>query len=52
MASDQVLVCRGCDREIELCAFCDSEGCEEAVCYRCLIVDLGETVAQPHGHGG
>ena len=50
--AEQAIVCRGCDRTMEVCSFCENEGCGEAVCYRCLIVDLGETIVEPHGHGG
>jgi hypothetical protein len=52
MASEAAIVCLGCDREIEACAFCDSEGCGEAMCYRCVLEELGETASQPHEHGG
>jgi hypothetical protein len=52
MAAEGAFVCRGCDREIEACAFCEADDCGEAICYRCLIVDLRETVPQPHQHGG
>lgn len=52
MASEATLVCGGCGREVEACAFCDSEGCGDATCYRCLVVDLKETLPHPHGHGG
>jgi hypothetical protein len=48
----EVFACRGCDREIEACAFCEAGDCGDAICYRCLIVDLRETVPQPHQHGG
>jgi hypothetical protein len=49
---EQVIVCHGCDRAIETCAFCENDRCGEAVCYRCLIVELGESIAEPHAHGG
>jgi hypothetical protein len=52
MASEAVLVCKGCDRQLEVCAFCEAEDCGDATCYRCLVADLGETVAHPHEHGG
>ena len=52
MTSEPVLLCVGCERGIELCAFCDAERCETAICYRCLLVELGETIAGPHDHGG
>jgi hypothetical protein len=46
-----VLVCTGCDREIEHCAFCD-ERCGHELCYRCVLYELKESLAQPHAHGG
>jgi hypothetical protein len=52
MTADPQVVCRGCDRQIEACAFCETEECAEAICYRCLTVELGETVVTPHTHGG
>lgn len=52
MEAETVLVCSGCDRGIEVCAFCDADGCEQAICYRCVILELGETTSQPHEHGG
>jgi hypothetical protein len=52
MVAEGTLVCKGCERGIEVCAFCDEDGCGEEICYRCLLVELGETVSQPHQHGG
>jgi hypothetical protein len=46
------LTCSQCTCGIDCCAFCDESGCAVAICYGCLIVELGETVAQPHEHGG
>jgi hypothetical protein len=44
--------CVDCDRDVELCFFCEREDCEHALCYRCVVQALGEFVPQPHGHGG
>lgn len=44
--------CRGCGREIEWCSFCDRPDCDAAICFPCVSVELGESVAQPHEHGG
>jgi hypothetical protein len=52
MTAERVLVCAGCDRELEVCAFCETEDCAEATCYRCLIVELREFLPHPHEHGG
>jgi hypothetical protein len=46
------LTCLKCHSSIDYCSFCDESRCGVAVCYGCLIEDLGETVAQPHDHGG
>ena len=46
------LTCGKCHCGIDCCAFCEEAGCGVAVCYGCMIVDLGETTAQPHDHGG
>lgn len=52
MRAEQTLTCNDCDRRIEACACCEEESCGEAICYRCLITDLGEWLPQPHEHGG
>jgi hypothetical protein len=44
--------CTRCDSRIELCAFCESEDCGRAICYRCLRQELKQSLAQPHPHGG
>ncbi len=44
--------CCECDEHIECCVFCEEEGCSLLVCYTCLIVAMGESVPQPHEHGG
>lgn len=36
------LVCTGCGREIERCAFCDANDCPKMVCHRCVLYDLDE----------
>ena len=46
------LACSECHCDIDSCAFCDETGCGVAVCFGCMIVDLGQTSAQPHDHGG
>ena len=46
------LVCAGCRRPIEACAFCDQEGCPAPACYTCVVVDLHQVLKQPHEHGG
>jgi hypothetical protein len=50
--STEVVICAGCDREIECCAFCDREDCGVAICERCVRLELREEVAAPHPHGG
>ncbi len=44
--------CGQCGAAVERCAFCDEEQCLEALCYRCVRINLGLEVPQPHGHGG
>ena len=48
----RILVCKGCDRGIEWCSFCDEADCAAAVCYRCLVIALGEATPELHTHGG
>jgi hypothetical protein len=50
--STEVVVCVGCDRDVECCAFCDREDCGVAICERCVRVELREEISQPHPHGG
>jgi hypothetical protein len=52
MDSPGVLICTSCGVILELCAFCEREHCPEAICSRCLRIALGESMAQPHAHGG
>ena len=49
---DVILVCTRSGVAIEVCAFCERADCPEAICARCLRVELGESMAQPHAHGG
>ncbi len=44
--------CKGCDREIDVCAFCDEPECPAAICYRCENSELKQTLLHPHAHGG
>ncbi len=50
--SGVVLLCSECDRSLDWCSFCDSDECRAAVCYSCLVIALGESLGQPHEHGG
>jgi hypothetical protein len=36
------LVCAGCGRQVDVCAFCDKDECTETICYRCLLYELDE----------
>jgi hypothetical protein len=51
-APDVLLLCTRCGIVIELCSFCERAQCPEAICGRCLRIELGESMAQPHAHGG
>ncbi|HEX6261942.1 MAG TPA: hypothetical protein VF097_03735 [Actinomycetota bacterium] len=44
--------CVVCGREIEVCACCEKEDCAEAICYPDLAVRVGQSLPQPHTHGG
>lgn len=44
--------CSRCGSAIEICAFCQDIACASVICYRCLRQDLGQSLAQPHAHGG
>lgn len=46
------IICSGCDREVEVCAFCERGDCEAPICFRCMIFELKEALPIPHGHGG
>lgn len=46
------VLCSRCASDIELCAFCEKEGCPDPLCYRCVRLVLGQELAQPHDHGG
>ena len=44
--------CVVCDREIEACYCCASPSCRSPICARDLIIRTGESIPQPHMHGG
>jgi hypothetical protein len=48
----QIVACLRCGTPIEVCAFCESGICPDMICFRCLRADLGQSLAQPHAHGG
>jgi hypothetical protein len=50
--SRAAVVCADCDREIEMCCFCQDEDCRVAVCDPCMRTALHESMKQPHAHGG
>ncbi|HEX2025973.1 MAG TPA: hypothetical protein VHH92_06225 [Actinomycetota bacterium] len=50
--ADVVLHCTDCDREVEGCSLCEREACDRALCYRCMVLTIGQAVPEPHGHGG
>jgi hypothetical protein len=49
---ERLMRCTRCGTRIELCAFCESPACRHVICYRCLRQELGQSVVQPHAHGG
>ena len=44
--------CKGCGREIEICAFCQEPDCAAAICFGCQSQELKQMVRHPHKHGG
>lgn len=46
------LICKQCTTAMVLCAFCEREQCPRPICYRCLRIQLGQSMAHPHRHGG
>ena len=44
--------CTKCGKEIEICEGCQRPDCASAVCYGCMNRLLGQTLPQPHAHGG
>jgi hypothetical protein len=44
--------CKGCNREIDECAFCDEPDCPAAMCDGCVNRELKQRLPQPHDHGG
>ncbi|MGQ0671234.1 MAG: hypothetical protein ACT4PO_16500 [Actinomycetota bacterium] len=44
--------CCRCGEGIDRCEFCERADCENAICYDCLNLALGQALAQPHLHGG
>ncbi|HEX9311430.1 MAG TPA: hypothetical protein VGA30_01210 [Actinomycetota bacterium] len=44
--------CAECGTSIECCEFCEESTCQAAICFDCVTVALGQSVAQPHIHGG
>jgi hypothetical protein len=47
-----ILACTVCGVVIEFCGFCERAACPEGICARCLRIELGESMAHPHAHGG
>ena len=46
------LQCSQCHSEVDVCAFCERPDCAHLVCFRCLRVELGQSMSHPHQHGG
>lgn len=49
---ERLVVCMRCGSRNECCAVCERDRCEHPICYRCLRLQVRQTVAHPHGHGG
>ncbi len=50
--TDEPFPCTHCGELIECCELCDEPGCSAPTCYECLNVELGQSLSQPHVHGG
>jgi len=46
------LRCTECGDAIEECECCEPLDCPAAVCYECMVSDLGQAVTGIHEHGG
>ena len=46
------LPCSHCGKRLDECAFCDEADCNAALCYECVVVEVGQSLSQPHRHGG
>jgi hypothetical protein len=46
------IACATCDVAVDVCAFCERTDCGHTICSRCLRIDLRESLAHPHDHGG
>lgn len=46
------VACRKCGREILACYACEGRECPDPICARDLILLTGESLPQPHTHGG
>jgi len=44
--------CTKCGRHIEVCAGCYEPACQAAICGDCLRITVGQSMRQPHVHGG
>lgn len=44
--------CADCGRVVEVCACCENAACAHPICYADLIVLTGQSLPQPHTHGG
>jgi hypothetical protein len=51
-ARDERPLCSQCEGVVEVCAVCEREDCPEPMCYRCLRVEVRQSLPHPHAHGG
>lgn len=49
---DLILYCSRCGKTVEECAVCERAECPHKMCYRCLRIEIGESMDHPHDHGG
>jgi hypothetical protein len=49
---ERALICMTCGSSIERCAFCERDDCGHTICFRCLRIEFGQSIAPLHLHGG
>jgi hypothetical protein len=49
---EDVCICTKCGRHTACCAVCERLDCEELLCYRCLRLEIRQSIPVLHEHGG
>ncbi len=45
------LTCKHCTKVMAFCAFCERHDCPRPICYGCLRIQLGQSMAHLHTRG-